>query len=194
MLHGSHPPLGFFATTLAWTLMMAVMMTPTVGPWIGAYHRFAVAYRGLEPRVWPTAVFAGGYVAVWAGFSALVAMAQTFIHLPAGYGGVLLIVAGVFQLSPLKQACLSHCRNPLSFLLARWQHGPMPAFQLGLLHGAYCVGCCWALMLTAFAVGVMSLWWMAALTLITFVEQVVPWGARVRVPVGIVLIAAGIVW
>jgi predicted metal-binding membrane protein len=193
-----HPHAGthFAATAAASTAMMAVMMAPTVWPWIGAYHRFA-SVQEIERRSaasWATTAFAGGYIAAWALFSVVVAVVHAIVRVPAAYGGALLIFAGVFQLSPFKQACLSHCRNPLSFLLARWQDGPTPAFQLGLLHGGYCVGCCWALMLTASAAGLMSLWWMAALTLITFVEQVMPWGARTRVPVGLALIAAGLVW
>jgi predicted metal-binding membrane protein len=196
MIH-LHPESDFVATAAASTAMMAVMMTPSVWPWIGAYHRFAGVQGEFDSRsakAWATTAFAGGYLAAWALFSVAVTVVHAIVRAPAAYGGALLIFAGVFQLSPFKQACLSHCRNPLSFLLARWQDGPTPAFRLGMLHGGYCVGCCWALMLTAFAAGLMSLWWMAALALLTFVEQVVPWGARTRVPVGLALIAAGLAW
>ena len=193
MLHHSHAAAtSFVATALAWTSMMAVMMTPTVWPWIGAYHRFAVMHANGATRAWATTAFASGYLAAWTIFSVVVALAQLVVTVPAGYGGGLLIAAGVFQLSPFKHACLSHCRNPLSFLLAHWKDGPRSAFELGVMHGGYCVGCCWALMLTALGAGLMSLWWMAALTLVTFVEQVSPWGARLRIPIGVALIAMGV--
>jgi predicted metal-binding membrane protein len=100
--------------------------------------------------------------------------------------------AGGFQFTALTQACLTHCRNPFSFLLMRWKDGPRSALQLGLAHGAYCLGCCWALMLTSLAVGFTSLWWMAALAALSFGEQVAPWGARLRLPAGLSLIAAGV--
>jgi predicted metal-binding membrane protein len=192
MTHAPPAAAGFLATAVTSTAMMAVMMTPTVWPWIGAYHRFSLVQGGAGTSA--TTAFASGYFAAWTIFSVLVALAHLIVRVPVAYGGALLIAAGLFQLSPMKQACLSHCRNPFSFLLARWKDGPRPAFQLGMLHGGYCVACCWALMLTALAAGVMSLWWMAALTLITFVEQVMPWGARARVPVGLALIAAGVAW
>jgi predicted metal-binding membrane protein len=195
MVHHAHATAGgFIATSLVWTAMMAVMMTPTVWPWIGAYHRFAMMQGNGLARASATAAFASGYVVAWAMFSLVIALAHLVVTVPVAYGGALLVAAGVFQLSPLKHACLSHCRNPLSFLLARWKDGPRSAFQLGVMHGGYCVGCCWALMLTACAAGLMSLWWMAALAGITFVEQVSPWGARLRVPIGLALIAMGAAW
>ena len=174
--------------TIASTMMMAAMMAPTVAPWIGAYHRFSTATYASRPS--GAAVFAGGYLAVWAGFGLVLVLVQRAIDLPPGSGRLLLLGAGLYQLSPLKRACLRHCRNPLSFLLARWRDGPVSAFHLGFRHGAYCLGCCWALMATASAMGLMSLWWMAALTIVTFAEQVLPWGARLRAPVGIALLVA----
>lgn len=193
MLHEWHGAgQSVIVVTLGWTAMMSVMMAPTVAPWIRTYHRFVVGEQREWSRLSATAVFAGGYLAVWTCFGLVIALAQPFISMPAGSGSLLLIAAGLYQLSPLKQACLMHCRNPFSFLLARWKDGPRPAFRLGVQHGIYCLGCCWALMLTAFAAGVMSLWWMAALTLLTFIEQVSRVGARLRVPIGGALIAAGL--
>lgn len=178
----------------AWTAMMAVMMAPTVAPWIGAYHRVLASHRPTSVRALGSAQFAAGYLGVWALFGIVAAVAQLAVTAPAEYAGILLVGAGLFQLSPMKRACLAHCRNPLTFLLARWQDGPASGLRLGWVHGLYCVGCCWALMLTALAIGVMNLAWMAVLTVTTFVEQVLPWGGRVRVPVGIALITAGLWW
>lgn len=172
--------------------MMSVMMAPTVAPWVVAFHRFGLtASRDL--RCFPaTLSFVAGYLAIWALFGLVVALAQTAVGSRVGSGGVILVGAGVFQLSALKQSCLMHCRNPFSFLLARWKDGPLSAFHLGASHGAYCVGCCWALMITSLAIGFTSPWWMAALATITFVEQATRWGARLRVPVVLMLMAAGL--
>lgn len=170
---------------------MSVMMAPTVAPWVTAVYRVGLA--GAEPaiRLRSALWFSGGYAVVWSLFGLSVALAQAVVELPAEWSGGILIAAGAFQLTPLKEACLAHCRNPISFLLMRWKDGPRSAVNLGLSHGVYCLGCCWALMLTSMAVGFMSAWWMAALALTTFLEQTAPWGARLRVPVGLGLIAAG---
>jgi predicted metal-binding membrane protein len=103
-----------------------------------------------------------------------------------------LIGAGLFQFTLLKRACLTHCRNPLSFLLARWNNGPIGGYRLGLSHGWFCVGCCWALMATTLVVGMSNLWWMLAVTAAVFVEQVVPRGHLLRVPLGVALVGAGL--
>jgi predicted metal-binding membrane protein len=192
MLQHAHGAPSIVALAIAWTGMMAIMMAPTAAPWVRAFHRFSPAPRPVAARVGGTVLFGAGYLVVWAAFGIAVAIGQTVVHVPASAGPFLLVGAGLFQLSPLKQACLSHCRNPFSFLLARWKDGPASALHLGLAHGVYCLGCCWALMLTALAAGLMNLWWMAILTVVTFVEQVSPWGARLRVPIGIALGLAGI--
>src|SRR5919109_811349 len=190
MQHVHESPQTFIAFTLSWTAMMSVMMAPTVAPWVLAYHRFAPYQQDRRQRAWSTAIFALGYFVAWILFGAAIGLVRAVTPAPAGYGGLVLLAAGLFQLSPLKQACLSHCRNPLGFLLARWRSEPVSALRLGLSHGGYCLGCCWALMLTMFAVGAVSLWWMAALTVVTFAEQVLPWGARLRVPIGLAISAA----
>jgi predicted metal-binding membrane protein len=185
--HGASVPL--LAAALSWTAMMALMMAPTVAPWVTAYHRFGpIAAAGLV-RLRATASFAGGYVAVWLLFGTALALIQSNIAISGRWSNVVLAGAGLYQFSAIKQACLTHCRNPFSFLLARWKDGPLPAFQLGVLHGTYCLGCCWALMLTSVLVGLMSLWWMAVLAILTFIEQVMPWGGRLRVPIGLMLLA-----
>ena len=112
--------------------------------------------------------------------------------LAAPLGAVVLIAAGLFQFAPARRACLTHCRNPLTHLLARWRGG-VSGFRIGLAHGAHCVGCCWALMATAFAVGVMNLWWMAALAAIAAIEQTAPHGDRVGGAFGLALAGWGVV-
>jgi predicted metal-binding membrane protein len=135
----------------------------------------------------PAGLFLLGYVAVWTSFSALAAVAQWALHATAllsprmvstspVLGGGLLIAAGVFQWTPLKHACLAHCRSPLSFLSTDWREGWRGAFAMGWKHGAYCTGCCWVLMALLFVAGVMNLWWIAAITLLVLLEKVLPRG------------------
>lgn len=182
------------AATASWTAMMALMMTPTVGPWVAAYYRFGLTAGEHLARVRGTLIFASGYFAVWSLFGAVLAVAQMKFAITGAWSGVILAGAGLFQFTPLKQACLTHCRNPFSFLLLRWKDGPLSAFRLGMSHGTFCLGCCWALMLTSLAVGFMSLWWMAVLAALTCVEQVMPWGARLRVPIGVALLVVGVLY
>jgi predicted metal-binding membrane protein len=189
--HAVHDPETLAFSVLGWTAMMALMMAPTVAPWVTAFYRFG-ASAGSKANLIPTVLFVGGYFAIWSLFALVVVLAQSAVTVPSGWNGLILAGAGLFQFTSLKQACLTHCRSPFSFLLARWKNGPRSAVNLGFLHGAYCLGCCWALMLTSLAVGFMSLWWMAALAVLTFVEQTVPWGHRLRVPIGLALIAAGL--
>ena len=205
-LHGGHAAtLAFPALAAAWTLMMAAMMAPAAAPWIRAFHVFsggASAAATPGARRAASALFASGYLVAWGGYGAALAGVQIALQhaglldaslaLPPAWGGALLLGAGLFQGAPLKRACLTHCRNPLTFLLQRWQDGPAGGFRLGLWHGLYCVGCCWALMATALAVGVTSLAWMAVLTVAVFVEQAVPRGALARVPIGVALALAGL--
>jgi predicted metal-binding membrane protein len=190
--HWSHVSETLALTAASWTAMMSVMMAPTVAPWAAAFHRFGLAQGENRTRFPATLSFLSGYFVVWALFGFVVALAQVAVVPSARSSGVILVGAGLFQFTSLKQTCLMHCRNPFSFLLARWQDGPLSAFHLGASHGAYCVGCCWALMMTSLAVGFMSLWWMAALAATTFVEQAIAWGARLRAPVGVALVAIGL--
>ena len=104
----------------------------------------------------------------------------------------MLLLAGLFQVSPLKAACLRHCRSPLGFFLTRWREGPVGAYRMGLQHGAYCVGCCWALMMLSFALGVMNLLWMTALTLFLCLEKIAPGGATSSRLSGLVFMAWGL--
>ena len=111
-------------------------------------------------------------------------------RLPARAGGAVLMAAGLLYFTPFQRACLSHCRNPLTYFLMRWKNGPRGGFATGLTHGAYCVGCCWALMITGFAMGVMNVLWMVLLTLLICVEKLAPRGDRI----GAVAAAAMAIW
>lgn len=169
----------FAGATATWFVMMVVMMAPTVWPWVRSFSRFG----GGSP-----ATFASGYLVAWLGYSIAAATVALWIHTPASLAPLVLVVAGVYQLAPLKRACLTHCRNPFSYFLARWRGGPVGAFRMGAEHGLFCVGCCWALMATMLAVGVTNMWWMVAIAAIAWVEQVAPGGHRLRVPLGVALI------
>lgn len=188
MTHAHHA--GYLALVVMWQVMMTAMMAPVVWPWVHAYSR-------LDSRPLGRVGFSGGYFVAWLGYSAAAAALQ-FAWLraapvaPPALGAAILAGGGLYQFAPLKRACLTHCRNPLTWFLARWHGGPAGGFRLGLGHGAYCVGCCWALMLTALALGVMSLGWMAVLAAVAFVEQVVPRGDLVRVPLGAALVSGGL--
>jgi len=170
----------FPGLTTMWFVMMTAMMAPTVWPWVSAFNRFG----GNR------AVFSTGYATAWLLYSIAAASIQLLLphELPKAAAAGILFTAGVFQFAPLKRACLMHCRNPLTYFLARWRDGASAGFRMGFGHGLFCVACCWALMATTLAVGVMSLWWMAALAIVTFAEQVSPWGDRVRILVGVALI------
>jgi predicted metal-binding membrane protein len=152
----------------------------------------------------PTGLFVLGYLLVWGGFSVAAALAQWGLHAAALLsatltttsplvGGGLLIAAGAWQLTPLKQACLARCRHPVAWLMTEWRDGAGGALAMGARHGAYCLGCCWALMGLLFVAGVMNLLWVAAITAFVLVEKVAPGGVWVGRATSILLIAAGVV-
>lgn len=188
---------------IMWSVMMVAMMLPGAGPMILIYariHQQRQANGGSTVPVW---VFLMGYLTIWVGFGITAALLQWGLHqsalLSSAMGrvgpllaGGLLITAGVFQFSNLKQVCLSKCRSPLSFLMTEWREGTAGALVMGIRHGAYCTGCCWALMLLMFVGGVMNLAWMAALALYFLAEKLLPGGESISRLTGIVLISAGI--
>jgi len=156
-----------------------------------------------ERPLTPTAFFVAGYVVIWTGFSVLVTLAQWGLHeaailspmmvsASALFGGVLLVAVGIFQWTPLKHACLNHCRTPLGFLLADWQKGNAGAFRMGLKHGSYCAGCCWALMALLFVAGVMNLLWVAAIAAFILMEKLAPAGHWIGRAGGVVFVGWGI--
>lgn len=188
--HAAIAPMAFWTSAVAWFGMMAAMMAPTMWPWVRSFHRFGGSHA--SSGVVATGQFAAGYLFTWFWYALAAAALEVAFHGARAIAPLIFVVAGVYQFVPLKRACLTHCRSPLSFFLARWRNGPAGAFRLGVEHGVYCVGCCWALMATAIAVGVMNLWWMAALAAVAFVEQVAPRGRALRVPLGVALLAAGL--
>ena len=192
---------GFVTLALMWFGMMSAMMAPTAWPWARAYQRFSGAAGGAV--LGATAQFASGYLLAWLGYAfgaALVqrALQQAALMQPSGditiprVGAVILLLAGVYQFAPLKRACLTHCRTPFGYFLTRWIDGPIGALRMGLHHGLFCVGCCWALMAIAFAVGAMNPWWMMALGAVALLEQTAPHGDLLRRFLGTALLVAGL--
>jgi predicted metal-binding membrane protein len=183
-----------------WTVMMAAMMLPSAGPMIEMHARIA---RGLSAqRSGRTWLFVAGYLIAWTGFAAAIVLAQYLLAYtgiigdamrlgPLG-GGLLLIATGLYQITPLKQACLTKCRTPLGFFMTQWRAGDRGALLMGLNHGLFCVGCCWLLMTLMFVGGVMNLAWAAALTIFVLLEKAAPWGRAVSRASGVVMVASGV--
>jgi predicted metal-binding membrane protein len=187
------------ASALMWIVMMAAMMTPAALPITLVFMRLDRERGGT--RAGSGMAFAAGYLMAWFGFALVATLVQWLLHraallhgmmMVAGpvLAGLTLLVAGIFQLTPIKEACLAHCRTPMAFLLGHWQPGPKGAFKMGLHHGTYCLGCCWALMLIMFAAGVMSVAAMAVLTVFILAERVLPGRWATHLP-GVLLIAWG---
>jgi predicted metal-binding membrane protein len=177
-----------------WAAMMVAMMLPSAAPAILLYARTHRHSLGADPPP-PTAAFLVGYLACWTGVALIAAALQLAIgRMEIGSrGGAagLLIAAGLYQLSPLKDACLTRCRSPAQFLSRHYRPGALGAFRLGLLHGSYCTGCCWLLMALLFVGGVMNLAWIAALTLLVAAEKLLPGGEWIARIAGIALIGWG---
>lgn len=185
-----------------WMTMMVVMMLPSVLPWLRGFAALSRDRESGSLRPGWVTLFGSGYFAVWLGFSVMAAWLQLGLRsagalgpdvaLAAPLGGAALIGAGLYQAAPLKAACLEHCRTPLGYFLAHWRNGPGGAFRMGASHGAFCVGCCWALMLAGFALGVMNLAWMALLTVVISVETLVPGGDRIGRLMGVGMVVWGV--
>jgi predicted metal-binding membrane protein len=176
---------GLWPLFLMWTVMMVAMMLPSATPMILTFANVSRNRRQHRRPYVPVTVFAAGYLVVWGGFSVLATVAQWFLHRAALLSpmmvsssaflcGVLLLLAGVFQFTPLKQRCLTHCQSPLEFITTRWREGRAGAFAMGIEHGLFCTGCCWALMALLFVLGVMNLLWIAALTILVGLEKMLP--------------------
>lgn len=187
-----------------WVTMTAAMMLPSTAPMVAAVRRAAAGIGGRPAPPAVTALFVAGYVAAWTayGLAAYAVFRLLDAHHPGwvawdrggpAVAGVAVAAAGLYQLTPLKRACLRHCRTPLHFVMHRWRAGRAGAVAMGIEHGAWCVGCCAGLMLVLFAVGVMSLWWMAVVAAVIFAEKVLPSGERLTVPVAVCLLALGAV-
>jgi predicted metal-binding membrane protein len=187
---------------VAWVAMMVAMMFPTAAPMILMFATVSAGKKQRGESFVPTWIFTGSYLLVWIAFGALAYGVATGVDAlsrqsmwamdnAARLGGVLLLSAGVYQLSPLKNVCLTKCRSPLSFILTSWRDGHMGAIRMGLTHGVYCLGCCWLLFAILFPLGVMNLAVMVGLTLLIFAEKSLPIGSRVSQVAGVALIAYG---
>lgn len=195
-------PLAALLLFVMWAAMMAAMMVPGTSPMIAAFA--AINRRRREraaPHV-PTAVFLGGYLAVWAGFSVLATALQwllqraglvtTMMESASHYlSAALFLAAGLYQFSALKQRCLAYCRSPDGFILSEWRDGALGAAVMGFRHGLFCLGCCAALMVLLFAVAVMDLRWVAALAILVTAEKLLPGVKYWRVGIGVAMLAAG---
>jgi predicted metal-binding membrane protein len=186
-----------------WVVMMVAMMLPSATPMILTFAAVARNRKRRQRPYVPVAVFAAGYLAIWGGFSAVATAAQWLLHREALLsplmvsssallGGVLLLLAGVFQFTPLKRSCLTHCRAPLEFITAHWREGWGGAFVMGLEHGLFCIGCCWALMALLFVLGVMNLLWIAVLTVLVGLEKILPRRAFISRGTGVLLATWGL--
>ncbi|MFL6745138.1 MAG: DUF2182 domain-containing protein [Sphingomicrobium sp.] len=197
---GSMSP-GFAVVALMWAAMMVAMMTPSAAPTVLLYAR---VHRSADPNARPpTMAFVSGYLLCWVAFAAVAAALQLALERAAVVSdmsltlhgrisaAVVMIAVGLYQMSPVKDACLGRCRSPAQFLSRHYRPGVAGALRLGLLHGAYCVGCCWLLMTLLFVGGVMNLLWVAALTLLIAAEKLLPYGRTIAHVTGVALIGWG---
>jgi predicted metal-binding membrane protein len=186
-----------------WVAMMVAMMFPTAAPMILTFARVHSGRRQKGQSFVPTWVFVSGYLVVWAvfgvlayvaavGIEALARQSMWVVDNAARLGGVVLVLAGVYQLSPLKNSCLSKCRSPLQFILGSWRDGYGGSFRMGLEHGIYCLGCCWLLFVILFPLGIMNVAAMAVITLLIFAEKSLPVGRRIGQIASVALIVYGL--
>ncbi len=186
-----------------WAVMMVAMMLPSAAPVtllvasIARKRSDAGSAAGAS-----TALFVFGYLALWFGFAAAATVLQWALDVAgllseemafanAVLAGGVLVAAGVYQWTPLKEACLRHCRSPLDFLMFHWREGALGAFTSGMRHGAFCLGCCWMLMALLFVGGIMNLVWIGAIALLVLIEKTLPWGGRTSRVTGALLVAWG---
>jgi predicted metal-binding membrane protein len=199
MDEGPGTDLGAFGWFLGvWLVMMAAMMFPSVSPTVALYARMSRERLPLAPLVFTT-----GYLLVWGAVGVLAFALSDVVGGILGdtlawdnggrwLAGGILLVAAAYELTPLKDVCLSKCRSPLGFLLGSWRKGLSGALNMGARHGAWCVGCCWALMASLFALGVMSIAWMALVAALIAVEKTLPWRRVATYGTGAILLALGL--
>jgi predicted metal-binding membrane protein len=192
--------IGFYVSL--WVVMMAAMMLPSAAPIIAVHAAVERRRRELDRSRWgASAAFVGGYLLVWTAFGLLAYAIVALVGSVDGdslawsrggrYGaGGVIAVAAVYQLTPLKDVCLAKCRSPLAFVVGSWRDGRLGAAQMGMEQGSWCVGCCWALMATLFALGLMSIGWMAVIAVLVAVEKLLPWGRPAGR--GVALVLAGL--
>lgn len=192
----------FGTALLMWVFMAVAMMLPTAAPAILAFADIARAGHQTQSAGHRIVAFVLGYLLVWWGFAAFATLAQWGIATAALHfsllnsersllGGVVLIAAGLYQFSALKELCLSKCRSPIAFFLAHWRDGARGAIHLGLRHGIHCVGCCWALMALMLFAGTMSIGWTAGLSVLMLAEKIAPAGRTIARALGVGLIVCG---
>jgi predicted metal-binding membrane protein len=192
-----------------WSVMMLAMMLPSAAPMLLTFAAVSRNRRTANQPYVPVTIFLTGYAAIWCGFSIIAALGQWLLHRAALLSpmmtssstllaGLLLLIAGAFQFTRLKNSCLLRCRAPLNFIMTRWRQGWGGAFAMGIEHGAFCAGCCWALMALLFVLGVMNILWIAVLTIVVAFEKLLPrvtWFSRsfgcVLLGWGVWILAAG---
>jgi len=185
-----------------WIVMMVAMMFPTAAPMILMFSKIYTSKRQQELPFVPTWVFVSAYLLVWSlcgvvayplavGIEQLAGQSMWLMDNAARLGGVVLLLAGLYQLSPLKDICLSKCRTPLQFILSSWHDGYGGAFRMGLEHGAFCLGCCWLLFVILFPLGIMNIAVMALVTALIFAEKALPIGRQISKLAGAGLIVYG---
>ncbi len=186
---------------LMWAVMMVAMMLPSAAPMIDTYTQM-VRSRESSSSTSRVTLFGAGYMVAWTAFSVAATAAQLILQRSGAIssaliavptlGALMLIVAGVYQLTPLKNLCLTRCRTPLGFLMTEWREGARGAFVMGVRHGMMCVGCCWMLMLLLFVFGVMNLVWVAVLSIFVILEKSLPAGRLIARGSGIAMLAGGL--
>ncbi len=192
---------GFMTMLAMWSIMMAAMMLPSVMPMVLMFTEVNRRRRQQGNPYVPVSIFLAGYIIVWTGFSLLATAIQfwltglkllsmTMASATPFFAGGLLLGAGAFQFTPWKRQCLTSCANPLQFLMTSWRNGRLGALRMGLEHGGFCLGCCWAVMILLFVAGVMNLLWVAILSLFVLAEKLAP--QYVARPGGVVMTAAGL--
>ncbi len=186
-----------------WITMMAAMMLPSVAPMVLLFDRISAERARRNGPYVPTWIFAASYLAVWTlyglaayavyrGVRALDLEVLDWNRDGPYVAGALIALAGMYELTPLKNVCLRHCRSPMHFVLGGWRDGVRGAIRMGVEHGAYCVGCCWGLMLVLFALGVMSILWMAVVAALIFAQKVLPRGEVLSRVFAVAFVAVGI--
>jgi len=194
--------LGFWVT--AWVVMMAAMMFPSIAPLVVMHARIEEGKRrdGKTVEAGSTALFVCGYLLTWTaagvvGYAVIEvgrALSLDFLSWDAAgpyVAGGVIAAAAVYQLTPLKEVCLRHCRNPMMFLLSHWRPGRLGALRMGVEHGGWCVGCCWGLMVVLFALGVMSIGWMVFVAALIAIEKLLPWRPLANRGIAVLLVALG---
>jgi predicted metal-binding membrane protein len=195
--------LGFFLGV--WVVMMAAMMFPSIAPMVVMQVRIQEGRRSRDQSapIGATTVFVAGYVISWAlaglvGYavfqlgSAVTGDAFSWDNAGPYLAGGVIVMAAVYQLTPMKDVCLRHCRSPFMFLMEHWRPGRLGALRMGVIHGGWCVGCCWALMAALFALGVMSIGWMAFVAALIAIEKLLPWKALANRGIAVLLLVLGL--